>query len=208
MSCRKLPNGEALCSGAIPAARVDEPPTLFKCPYSARSRKVDTTFRKRSCSNKDVERDNDSTKHHPALVIRREKLPVKPGDLLRPAWFDRLECATAPAGTTRLQELSFGEWEGLTYADVLKRDAEVIIERERDKWGFLPPGGESYAQLTDRVAQWHRTIDADTVVAAHGGTGRALMAHLAVVPPDEAPHYPLDQGVVYVFADNRITRVE
>jgi broad specificity phosphatase PhoE len=108
----------------------------------------------------------------------------------------------------RLQELSFGEWEGLTYADVLKRDAEVIIERERDKWGFLPPGGESYAQLTDRVAQWHRTIDADTVVAAHGGTGRALMAHLAVVPPDEAPHYPLDQGVVYVFADNRITRVE
>ena len=108
----------------------------------------------------------------------------------------------------RLEELSFGDWEGLTYADVLEQDAEVIIERERNKWGFLPPGGESYAQLTRRVAEWHRTLHADTVVTAHGGTGRALMAHLALVPPHDAPHSPVDQGVVYLFADGRVTRLE
>jgi len=44
------------------------------------------------------------------------------------------------------------------------------------------------------------------VVAAHGGTARALLAHLAIVPPREAPHYSIEQGVVYVFADNRIAR--
>jgi broad specificity phosphatase PhoE len=108
----------------------------------------------------------------------------------------------------RLEELAFGDWEGLTYADVLEQDAEVIIERERNKWGFLPPGGESYAQLTRRIAEWHGTLHADTVVAAHGGTGRALMAHLALVPPHDAPHCPVDQGVVYLFADGRVTRLE
>ena len=42
----------------------------------------------------------------------------------------------------------------------------------------------------------------DTVVAAHGGTARALIAHLAIAPPDDATHYSIDQGVVYVFAGN------
>ena len=106
----------------------------------------------------------------------------------------------------RLAEISFGEWEGLTYADILARDKAMLNERERDKWEFLPPRGESYAQVTRRVAAWYALLNANTVVAAHGGTARALIAHLAIVPPQEAPHYPIDQGVVYVFAEDRIAR--
>jgi probable phosphoglycerate mutase len=116
--------------------------------------------------------------------------------------------AAGYATDCRLEELSFGDWEGLTYADVLELDAEVIIERERNKWEFLPPRGESYAQLTRRIADWYETLERDTVVAAHGGTGRALMAHLAIAPRQDAPHYPVDQGVVYLFADNRVTRLD
>ena len=37
---------------------------------------------------------------------------------------------------TRLAEISFGEWEGLTYADVLARDKDIAAKRESDKWGF------------------------------------------------------------------------
>jgi probable phosphoglycerate mutase len=106
----------------------------------------------------------------------------------------------------RLAELSFGNWEGLTYADILARDKEVLAERESDKWAFLPPAGESYAELTQRISEWWATVHADTVVAAHGGTARALIAYFAIVPPQDAPHYSIDQGVVYVFADNRIAR--
>jgi broad specificity phosphatase PhoE len=106
----------------------------------------------------------------------------------------------------RLVEISFGEWEGLTYPDVLARDKEVIAERESDKWNFLPPAGESYAQLSRRIGEWYETVHADSVVSAHGGTARALIAHFEIVPPQDAPHYPVDQGVVYVFADNRVMR--
>jgi broad specificity phosphatase PhoE len=106
----------------------------------------------------------------------------------------------------RLAEISFGEWEGLTYDDVLSRDKDIVARRESDKWGFRPPGGESYAQVTARISEWYATLGRDTVVAAHGGTGRALIAHLALAPAQDATHHAIDQGVVYVFAGNLLTR--
>jgi probable phosphoglycerate mutase len=106
----------------------------------------------------------------------------------------------------RLAEIAFGEWEGLTYDDVLARDKDVVARREGDKWGFVPPGGESYAQVTKRVGAWCATLTRDTVVAAHGGTARALIAHLGFAAPQDATHQPIDQGVVYVFAGDGLTR--
>ncbi len=106
----------------------------------------------------------------------------------------------------RLAEIAFGEWEGLTYADVVARDGDVVARRESHKWDFLPPGGESYAQVTLRIRKWYETVDRDTVVAAHGGTARALIAHLGLVPPEDATHYSIDQGVVYVFAGHVLGR--
>jgi len=106
----------------------------------------------------------------------------------------------------RLAEIAFGEWEGLTYEEVLASDPDVVGRRESDKWRFLPPGGESYAQLTLRLRAWYETVAADTVVAAHGGTARALIAHLVIAAPEDATHYSIDQGVVYVFAGNQLSR--
>jgi broad specificity phosphatase PhoE len=106
----------------------------------------------------------------------------------------------------RLAEISFGEWEGLTYQDVLARDPDVVARREGSKWGFLPPGGESYIDVARRVSAWYGTITTDTVVTAHGGTGRALIAFLKIAPQEEAVHYPIDQGVVYVFAEETLGR--
>jgi broad specificity phosphatase PhoE len=106
----------------------------------------------------------------------------------------------------RLGEISFGEWEGLTYQDVLARDSEVVAKRENNKWRFLPPGGESYEQLAVRVGAWYATLERDTVATAHGGTARALIGLLGIVPPEAAAHYPIDNGVIYVFTDKTVTR--
>jgi broad specificity phosphatase PhoE len=114
-----------------------------------------------------------------------------------------------PAGYAiagQLAEIAFGEWEGLTYAQVVARDKQVIAARESDKWSFAPPGGESYAQVAVRIRHWYETVARDTVVAAHGGTARALIAHLGLAPPQDAAHYSIDQGVVYLFAANGLTR--
>jgi broad specificity phosphatase PhoE len=106
----------------------------------------------------------------------------------------------------RLAEIAFGEWEGLSYDEVLRRDPDVVARREANKWSFRPPGGENYAEVAVRVGAWYRALARDTVVAAHGGTARALVAHLGIAPVEDATHYPIDQGVVYVFSGATLAR--
>jgi broad specificity phosphatase PhoE len=106
----------------------------------------------------------------------------------------------------RLAELSFGRWEGLAYPELLKHESDVLAARERDKWGFVPPGGESYADLLVRLSAWHATIVRDSVVVAHGGTGRALVALRGIAEPEKAATFSIDHGVVYVFAAPGLTR--
>jgi broad specificity phosphatase PhoE len=106
----------------------------------------------------------------------------------------------------RLLEISYGEWEGLTLPEIEARMPGMLAERERDKWDFAPPGGESYRELTARIGEWCASLTHDTVVAAHGGGVRALMALFHVLPKEEATHAQIAQGVVYVFADSTMRR--
>jgi broad specificity phosphatase PhoE len=106
----------------------------------------------------------------------------------------------------RLAELSFGAWEGLTLSEIRDRDPALFAERERDKWRFVPPGGESYEQLAARMKTWYEDLRRDAVVVAHGGTARALLATLAIAAPHSAPNVPIDQGVVYRFAEGSMAR--
>jgi probable phosphoglycerate mutase len=106
----------------------------------------------------------------------------------------------------RLKEIAFGDWEGLTYLDVLKRDRHVVDQREAGKWLFRPPGGETYEEVARRVGEWYATLDRDTVVTAHGGTARALIGYLGIAAPEDAAHQPVEQGCVYLFANKRLTR--
>src|SRR5215472_7832646 len=106
----------------------------------------------------------------------------------------------------RLLEIAYGAWEGWTLPEIEARMPELLAERERDKWDFAPPGGESYRELTARVGEWYASLRRDTVVAAHGGGVRALMALFNVLPKDEATHAQIAQGVVYVFADGTMAR--
>ena len=99
----------------------------------------------------------------------------------------------------RLAELSFGRWEGLTYAEVRALDYSALAVRERDKWNFAPPEGESYAALLVRVRAWHAGVKGNIIVAAHGGVSRALMVLFGVRTPQDAPSGDVEQGVVYEF---------
>ena len=114
-----------------------------------------------------------------------------------------------PAGYStdaRLAEMSFGLWEGRTYQDLRVAERTALVARERDKWRFAPPEGESYQQLTTRVSEWYRSLRRDTVAAAHGGVARALMAHLKIDDHDGATHRNIEQGVVYVFQGGGVAR--
>jgi broad specificity phosphatase PhoE len=106
----------------------------------------------------------------------------------------------------RLMEISYGEWEGLTLPEVEAGEPGVLERREREKWDFAPPGGESYRDVGKRVADWYASVRRDAVVVAHGGVARVLMANFHIMPEADATHAEIEQGVVYVFSGGRMIR--
>ena len=106
-----------------------------------------------------------------------------------------------------LMELSFGKWEGLTWPDVQAASPEAASWREGDKWNFVPPEGESYAMLGDRIAPWLDAQTGDLVVVSHGGVARVLMAVLGGLTRDRAALAEVWQGRVIVFQNGRFTWV-
>lgn len=103
----------------------------------------------------------------------------------------------------RLKELTFGRWEGMTWPEVCAEDPEGARERDRDKWRFRPPGGESYDDLAQRLRPWLDAQRLPSVVASHGGVARALMHLLGGLCVERAPTADIFQGRVLVFSAGR-----
>lgn len=82
-----------------------------------------------------------------------------------------------------LRELSFGDWELLTYAQLMETDGERAVRWYDDPFANSPPNGESLEQLGSRVDQclhriWKERQDSsDTIVfVSHGGVIRWFQA--------------------------------
>lgn len=84
----------------------------------------------------------------------------------------------------RLRELDFGHWEGQPW--------DAISRTELDRWAaaplsFVPPGGESGAELIARVRVFHADLHRDgqdCVIVSHGGPLKILHALLREEPVD------------------------
>src|SRR5450432_3092555 len=75
----------------------------------------------------------------------------------------------------RLMEIDLGSWSGLTDAEACARDPELWERRVNDKWNVrVPGGGENYAMVAERLTQWARELDRDTVAISHGAATRIL----------------------------------
>jgi broad specificity phosphatase PhoE len=129
------------------------------------------------------------------LKRTRETMELARGAMGLPAADYRLD--------PRLKELSFGAWEGLTWAEVSQKDPDGAKARDADKWNFAPPGGESYAMLVERVRPWLEERDGETFLVAHGGVARAFFILLANMPAVEAASAPIWQGRSLVFDKGR-----
>jgi probable phosphoglycerate mutase len=121
----------------------------------------------------------------------------------------RAELKLPPGGYTlddRLREIGYGHWEGSTLAQAQVSHPELYASRERDKWGALPPGGESYASVQLRMRDWYDSLTTDSVAVAHGGTARALMVALGIETPVSGSDLYIEQGVVYLFGNGAVAK--
>lgn len=106
----------------------------------------------------------------------------------------------------RLREIGWGEWEGLTVPEMQAHDPATFAARRKDRWNITAPKGETYAEVAARMRAWLHEVTSDTVAVAHGGTMRALMVATGVATTAEAMEAQVEQGIVYVFADGRMSK--
>jgi alpha-ribazole phosphatase len=101
------------------------------------------------------------------------------------------------------REMSFGDWEGLTYQEISASYQEEL-KFFTDPVRFTPPNGEAFPSLVLRVrnafADLARELaspsahSGDVVLVSHGGTLRALLCSLLEMPFERQWQIRLDHG--------------
>lgn len=87
-----------------------------------------------------------------------------------------------------LQEVSFGQWEGLSFDEISKRwpdELNAFLTRPGD---WVPPGGETFAQVAERCQKAFDQIfaeqghDKNIAIVSHGGIIRVQLCLLLGMP--------------------------
>lgn len=94
----------------------------------------------------------------------------------------------------RLMEKAFGEWEGLDGPTIAARYPREHAERAREPYRFKAPGGESYADVAERLRPLLASLAGPTLLVAHGGLIRSLLVATGLAAPQEATQLVIHQG--------------
>lgn len=86
-----------------------------------------------------------------------------------------------------LQELDFGQWEGLSPATLMEKDAAALERFWNDPYAFPPPAGEAMGDFETRVFAALERLYRDhagttLLVVTHGGVMRLLGALASGLP--------------------------
>ncbi|MGN6608527.1 MAG: bifunctional RNase H/acid phosphatase [Jatrophihabitans sp.] len=137
---------------------------------------------KRFSGRNDLALDETGTAQASALARRFASIPDIAAVISSPLR-RTVETATAIADAVGLTvatddgliETDFGDWEGLTFAEARERDADALTAWLASP-DAAPPGGESFAAVTDRVAAAR-----DRIVAAHPGRTLIVVSHVTPI---------------------------
>jgi len=93
--------------------------------------------------------------------------------------------------TAQLREIYFGEWEGLTWEQIERRDADYARRWTDDFPKLAPPGGETYENFEQRVLEEIERIDemsgeTEVAVVTHAGVMRVVLQQICGTPAEEA----------------------
>ena len=96
-----------------------------------------------------------------------------------------------------LAEQYFGQWQGLTWAEMQSRDKAAYHDFWQDPTGNAPPGGESFDEVIERcVPAIDRLVEShggrDIICVAHAGSIRAAIAHALGIVPERALAISID----------------
>jgi broad specificity phosphatase PhoE len=103
----------------------------------------------------------------------------------------------APIITSELAEQHFGEWQGMSYAELEAVRGADYLRFWHSPASERPPGGESFEDVVARVGAAMERVTAehagrDIVAVVHGGTIRAALSIALGIEPERALGFSVD----------------
>lgn len=136
-----------------------------------------------------------------SALLRQHWMPASSGDDANHRLATSLPEESPDA---RLVELDFGDWEGMTWAEVHSRHGDLMRAWAEDWVNRAPPGGERFSDQAQRCRAWlaeaseqlAEVEEASAVVVTHGGSIRALLCECLGWPLDRAMNCSIDPASV------------
>ena len=96
----------------------------------------------------------------------------------------------------RLKERSYGDWSGLSKADIKEKVGEDEFIAARRGWATKPPNGESLKDVSIRVESFINSLPncGNILVVSHGNTIRAISVLLGINSEEDVSSYEIKTG--------------
>lgn len=105
-----------------------------------------------------------------------------------------------PKQDDRLQEISFGDWEGLTRQEV---KPYITSPYESGLWNFQSPSGEDFDAISNRVRSFLTDLKGPAVIVTHGMTSMVMRGIWLGLDIHQLLKLPREQGCVYHLSNGR-----
>lgn len=101
-----------------------------------------------------------------------------------------------------VQELHFGDWEGVSTAQLMETDAEGLGRFWENPYTFTPPNGEAVEVFSERVLGAVRGLQAAhagerVLLVCHGGVMRLLLAQARGLPREQLLQVVVGHGDLF-----------
>ena len=102
-----------------------------------------------------------------------------------------------------LREIGLGAWDGLAVDEVRCRYPGEYRKRGEEPVAYRTPGGESFADLADRVIPLFeeivRSMSGNVVIVGHAGVNRVILCHVLGLPLERLFRLGQDYGCLNVI---------
>ena len=120
----------------------------------------------------------------------------------------------APETVDSLIEMNWGDWEGLKGIDLKADPNSGFRDIEYWGWDYQPPGGETPAEVWNRLADWVFSLKADTLAVCHDMADKIaqtrnpwLVIIRSIAAACDQPGIALQRAFRKFTIDHRIDRV-
>ena len=119
-------------------------------------------------------------------------------------------CGRGVRADSRLNEVSFGIWEGEIHAEIRTKSPKASRDWYRARWSSQPPGGESLRSLKKRISDFLKELiekfgkrNGSCIIVTHGGPSRMFLIHLLKIDPKVFWSVRVDPASITIIELNR-----